>query len=87
VFDCVCYTPPGAGRKVLDGFDLQVPAGSIVGLCGDTGCGKSTVLRLLLRPDDPAAGRILLGGREVTRSWPARVMRQRKIPLAAAQRR
>jgi ABC-type multidrug transport system fused ATPase/permease subunit len=65
VFDGVCYTPPGAGRKVLDGFDLQVPAGSIVGLCGDTGCGKSTVLRLLLRLDDPDAGRILLDGTEL----------------------
>ena len=70
-FESVSYTPPGSARKVLDRFDLAIPAGTIAGICGDTGCGKSTVLRLLLRLDDPDEGRILLDGTDLRSIDPA----------------
>ncbi|HVA77626.1 MAG TPA: ATP-binding cassette domain-containing protein [Candidatus Binataceae bacterium] len=56
------------GRQlVLDGVDLDVPAGQIVTIVGPSGCGKTVLLKhlnLLLRPD---AGSITIDGTEVTR--------------------
>ncbi len=50
---------------VLDGFTLDIPAGSSVALVGATGSGKSTVARLLVRFYDPQAGAIAIGGTEL----------------------
>jgi len=58
------------GLVALSEVDIHVPAQSIVGLVGPNGAGKSTlfaVLSGLLRPD---SGRILMDGRDVTRSSP-----------------
>jgi ATP-binding cassette, subfamily B, bacterial len=52
----------GAGRPVLDGFDLTVPPGETHAIVGSTGAGKSTVVKLLLRFYDPQDGRITLDG-------------------------
>ena len=51
------------GRKpLLSGFNLEVPAGSTLGIVGATGSGKSTIVRLLLRLYALQAGEILLDG-------------------------
>ncbi len=50
------------GREVLHGVDLRVPAGSLTALVGPTGSGKTSLLRLLARLEEPTAGRILLDG-------------------------
>ncbi len=50
------------GAPVLRGIDLELPAGSRVGLVGATGAGKSTVIDLLLRFRDPTAGRVTVDG-------------------------
>jgi ABC-type multidrug transport system fused ATPase/permease subunit len=47
---------------VLDGFDLYLPAGGRIALVGASGVGKSSVVDLLLRFRDPAAGRVEIGG-------------------------
>jgi thiol reductant ABC exporter CydC subunit len=60
---------------VLEGFDLEVPAGSSVALVGMSGAGKTTAISLILRFWDPEAGQILLGGRDL-RSYPLHVLRQ-----------
>jgi oligopeptide/dipeptide ABC transporter ATP-binding protein len=53
----------------LDGLSLQVRAGEIVGLVGESGCGKSTAalsfMRLLPKPGRITAGNILLDGQEI----------------------
>ena len=52
-----------AGReRLLDAFDLEVPAGSTLGIVGATGSGKSTIVKLLLRLSPIQSGRILLDG-------------------------
>jgi ATP-binding cassette subfamily B protein len=51
-----------AESKVLRDVELQIPAGSRVGIAGPTGAGKSTLMNLLMRFYDPSAGRILLDG-------------------------
>jgi len=53
------------GKPVLRGLDLHVAAGETVALIGPTGCGKSTVLSLLLRFFDVCDGRLLLDGVDV----------------------
>ncbi len=66
---CTTSTSGGIVRAV-DGVDLDVPAGSIVGLVGESGCGKSTLARALMGVL-PGTGRIVGGsivfeGRELT---------------------
>ena len=55
----------GDGPDVLRGIDLVVPAGETHAIVGSTGAGKSSLLRLVLRFDDPRAGAVLLDGADV----------------------
>jgi ATP-binding cassette, subfamily B, bacterial len=60
------------GRSVLQGINLQVPAGTIVALVGRTGAGKTTMASLLLRFYDPNSGALMLDGhdlRDLKLSW------------------
>jgi putative ABC transport system ATP-binding protein len=50
------------GPMVLRGISLEVPAGGHVAIVGETGCGKSTFVKLLSRLADPVEGAIELGG-------------------------
>jgi iron(III) transport system ATP-binding protein len=51
------------GNAVLKGVDLDVPSGTVVALLGASGCGKTTLLRLIAGFDAAEAGRITLGDR------------------------
>jgi ATP-binding cassette, subfamily B, bacterial len=53
------------GPRVLDGFTLRIRPGETVALVGSTGCGKSTVARLLMRFYDVDAGAITVDGHDV----------------------
>ncbi len=53
-------------RKIIDGFSLEVAPGEKIGLVGTTGCGKSTLMSLLLRFYDPTDGTILLDGKSIS---------------------
>ncbi|HEY7515783.1 MAG TPA: ABC transporter ATP-binding protein, partial [Vicinamibacteria bacterium] len=59
------------GRPVLEGIDLDVPAGSTVAIVGPTGSGKSTLVSLLPRLHDAPPGTVFVDGHDV-----------RRIPLA-----
>ena len=56
----------GATNKALDNFNLEINPGEMVVLLGGSGCGKSTALRSLAGLEDIQAGRILVGGQDVT---------------------
>jgi len=65
-FEHVGFTYEGAGaRQVLTDFELVVPAGQSVAIVGETGCGKSTVAKLIPRFYDASQGRVLLDGVDV----------------------
>lgn len=61
----VYFTHPGGSRPALDGVDLDVPAGSILGIAGPQGSGKTTLLQLIFRRYDVSRGAIRLDGTDI----------------------
>ena len=61
VFQDVSFSYVG-DRPVLDGVSFHVPPRTRVGIAGQTGSGKSTLMSLLMRFHDPSSGSILLDG-------------------------
>ena len=70
------YTPPGAAAPIIDALDLEVRRGETLVLLGESGCGKTTTLRLVNRLLEPTAGEVLVEGR-ATREWDAIELRRR----------
>jgi lipopolysaccharide export system ATP-binding protein len=56
-------------RRVVDGVDFEVDSGEIVGLLGPNGAGKTTSFRMSCGIIEPDAGKVMLGGVDVTH-WP-----------------
>jgi len=76
-FDNVSFTYPTTGMKVLEGFDLTIPAGGSLAIVGPNGAGKTTIAKLLCHLYDPSDGAVRIDSvdlREFDRdSWRARV--------------
>ncbi len=53
-------------KKIFDDFSLRVKPGQKVAIIGPTGCGKTTLMNLLMRFYEPDSGRILIDGKDIT---------------------
>jgi ATP-binding cassette subfamily B protein len=59
------YNPNPEGSHLIDDVSFGLKRGETLGILGETGCGKSTVLQLLLRFYDPASGCIRINGDDI----------------------
>ena len=63
-------------KKIFDDFSLSVEPGQKVAIIGPTGCGKTTLMNLLMRFYEPDAGRILIDGKDI-KDMPRSELRRR----------
>jgi len=64
------------GITVIDDIELAIPHGAIIALVGPSGAGKTSLLRLLNRLDDPVSGEILYRAQPITH-YPVQVLRRK----------
>ena len=64
--------------KAVDDVSFRVQHGDIVGLVGESGCGKTTLGRTILQLIKPTSGKILLQGKDLTQIKPAQLRNMRK---------
>ena len=80
VENVVKHFPAGLGQsvKAVDGVSFEIREGETLGLVGESGCGKSTVARLVTQLIPVTAGKIYLGDIELTRLRGEKLRQQRR---------
>lgn len=66
--------PDGGKTVILDGINLTIGAEEYISVIGHSGCGKSTMLRIIAGLDKPTSGMITLEGKEIRKPGAERMM-------------
>lgn len=64
--------------RAVDGVDMAIPAGQILALVGESGCGKTTLGRAILRLLEPTGGQVRYAGTDLTTLRPGQLRRYRR---------
>lgn len=72
----VSYSVPSVSKPIIDGLNLTVERGETLVLVGESGCGKTTTLRLVNRLLLPTSGTVVVAGKATTDWDPIRLRRQ-----------
>jgi osmoprotectant transport system ATP-binding protein len=72
----VSYSVPSLPQPIIAGFNLSVQRGEILVLLGESGCGKTTTLKLVNRLLLPTSGEVLISGKATTAWDPIQLRRQ-----------
>jgi nitrate/nitrite transport system ATP-binding protein len=66
--------PYGEDIRVVDGFDLRIKQGEMIGILGHSGCGKSTVLTMIAGLNEISGGNVVVAGKEIDGAGPDRAV-------------
>jgi subfamily B ATP-binding cassette protein HlyB/CyaB len=80
-FERVSFGYAANAPRVIDGLDLNIEAGTMLGIVGSSGSGKSTLTKLLQRLYTPTEGRILVDDMDIAQVDPANLRRQIGVVL------
>jgi osmoprotectant transport system ATP-binding protein len=76
VFDHVSKVFPGAAAPAVDDVSLSIPSGLTAVILGTSGCGKTTLMKMVNRLVEPTAGRILVEGEDIRGLEPVALRRR-----------
>jgi len=81
------FSYPGTSKRVLDSISLKISRGTMIGIAGVSGAGKTTLVDLLLGLFEPESGNILIGGKVLDEislpSWQASLGYVPQVPFIA----
>ena len=63
----------GTGTLAVDNANFTIEKGEFAFLIGNSGCGKSTIIKMMLKEEEPSAGNIIINGRDITKIKPSKV--------------